>query len=217
MDKSRRDIPFVAGCILSVVGVINSCTILIKNGYARDAGIYVAPWISSTLVLLPGLCISAAILLYWLCKYKQDKLGKWSSIFLVVVNLTVSIGWKYSYTRSQNLDIQHPQIHQVSLDEFRDSIETNDFQIAYIGRNSCPLCEYILPELIDYLENKNLDILYYNTEKDRENNKDELRTFLQSISVAGVPSIVIISNQTVEETFTGETIVKDLSDYMSHK
>lgn len=221
MAKSKRDILLVAGCVLSVVGIINSCTLLVKDGYARDAGIYVAPWISLTLVLLPGFCISVSILLYWLCKHRQDKLGKWSSVFLVVflvvVNLTVSFGWKYSSSKNQNLDLQHPQIHQVSLDEFRATMKTNDFQIAYVGCNSCPLCEYILPELIDYLENENLDILYYNTEKDSEKSKDELRTFLQSISVTDVPAIVVISNQIVEETFTGETIVKDLSDYMSHR
>lgn len=221
MKESKVKIICILGTISAIVLFIVTCVVQVKDGYARDAGIYVSPIISYSLWILLGLCV-VFMIAFWTINKKSsskysDRISLLLLIVLIVVGLGVNIGWKISFDREKDQDIQHENILPITLTELETAIQESDFQVIYIGRDNCPLCEYIMPDFVSYLESEHLNVLYYNTKQDREKNKEKMDKVLESIPVLGVPFIVVIENQEISTTFMGEHIVDELREYMSNQ
>lgn len=220
MKKTKLATVCVSGVIVSVILFLLTIRLHIKDGYARDAGIYVSKLISIASWVLLGFCIIAFILFFVLSKLSDKKWTLHTPAFfltiLIIFGLSVNIGWKVSFDRAKNADIQHENLNPITLEELKTTIHGKEFQVVYIGRDSCPLCEYIMPDFLEYLESTNLDVLYYNTKNDRETRAEEMREVLDSIPVHGVPFIMVVDNQEIVATFEGEHVVNELKAYIEN-
>jgi thiol-disulfide isomerase/thioredoxin len=50
--------------------------------------------------------------------------------------------------------------------------------LLYFGRPGCPWCRLLLPALLQYAQDDNVDIYYYDIEKDRDENNDNYKNIL---------------------------------------
>lgn len=222
MKKIRVGTICTLGILTSIILFLITCHFQIRDGYARDAGIYVSDIISSSLWILLGLCIIFIVLFFNLPRFSNRKITRLialiSLLFLVIMGVGIYISWQISFERLKNKTVEHENIQLITLQELEKVIKESDYQVVYIGRNDCPLCEYIMPKLTSYLELNHLKILYYNTQQDRENNKENMYKILDSIPVQGVPFIMIIEHGVISARFTGENILDELSEYINaHK
>ena len=162
MKESKTKIICILGTISAIILFIVTCVIQVKDGYARDAGIYVSPIISYSLWMLLGLCVIFVIAFWAMNKMSSskhsDKISLLLLIVLIVVGSGVNIGWKISFDREKDRDIQHENIHPITLTELETAIQESEFQVIYIGRDNCPLCEYIMPDFMSYLESEHLNV-----------------------------------------------------------
>lgn len=216
--KISKDSICGVGILTTVVIVCITCSTLIKGGYARDAGIIV-PEILDNLVwmTIPICCISLFLFLFLFKLADSSKQRKIAAGILIVVVFWGGISniiWTVSFYKEKNAGVQHTNIQEITLEELENIIVGNDKEVVYVGRDSCPLCEYILPDLITYIEAKNLRILYYNTEQDRNSNKEDMRRVLDSIPIHGVPFIMVIDQKEIVAQFSGEHLVEEFSAYM---
>lgn len=218
MKKNNLKKICIFGVLASIILLFVTCRIQIKNGYARDAGIYVHSIIDKGLWIFMGvsilLCIAFLLLYRRAETLKLKRFAAMLVILLVVVGLTVNIGWRISFYKVKDSDIEHARLQNVTLDELETAIHESDFQVIYIGRDNCPLCEYIMPKFTSYLDEAELDVLYYNTKQDREMNKDNMDRVLEMIPVTSVPFVLVVKNQKIAATFTGEYVTEELRDYM---
>lgn len=137
-----------------------------KDGYARDSGIYVDMYLVRGLWILLVISIIEFILFAILYRMKGKRIINIIIFFLtltsLIFGLTVAIGWAISYEQNKYSEIDYEKMTTITLEELEDIIVgnsslTNEFDIVYIGRDNCPLCEYILPDFVNLLDEKNLD------------------------------------------------------------
>ncbi|MCL1879232.1 MAG: thioredoxin family protein [Actinomycetia bacterium] len=67
--------------------------------------------------------------------------------------------------------------------------------LVYVGRDSCPECSIFKPMLIEVAQEDNVPVLYYNTEKDRNN--DGFDQKIETLRVGPVPTLKIVGNNQV--------------------
>lgn len=216
--KISKDSICGVGILTTVVIVCITCSTLIRGGYARDAGIIVPEVLDNLVwITIPICCVSLFLFLFFLKAADSKRRQKIvAGILIVVVSWggIVNTIWTVSLHEEKNASVQHANISEITLEELENVIVGNDKEVVYVGRDSCPLCEYILPDLIEYIEAKNLRILYYNTEKDRNSNKEDMRRVLDSIHIYEVPFIMVIDQKEIVAQFSGEHLVEEFSAYM---
>ena len=61
----------------------------------------------------------------------------------------------------------------------------------------------------------NVEIMYYDTAQDRNENYSELMDVLELYNIKTVPSIVVIENMEVVELISGDDIAQKASEYFS--
>lgn len=89
--------------------------------------------------------------------------------------------------------------------------------IIYFGRPSCPACEAFEPILKEALKEENAIAYYFDTDFFRTNklfSEEELQAIFKKYLVSEVPALVEIKNGTVINTFDGNMISKEKSDYV---
>lgn len=168
-------------------------------------------------VTIPICCIALFLFLFLLKSADSKKKRNLAAVIFIMVALLGGISnimWTVSFHKEENAGVQHANIREITLDELENVIVGNDKEIVYVGRDSCPLCEYILPDLITYIEAKNLKILYYNTEQDRNSNKENMDKVLDSIPIDGVPFIMVVDQKEIVAQFSGKHLVEEFSAYM---
>ncbi|MDR1522063.1 MAG: thioredoxin fold domain-containing protein [Streptococcaceae bacterium] len=79
----------------------------------------------------------------------------------------------------------------------------------YVGRDTCPDCQKIMPELKKQLKN-NKKVLYYFDTTAKGEKLLKYRKFYNSLGVQAVPSILIAKNGKVEKIFNLEKDQTDL-------
>jgi len=216
--KISKDGICIVGILTTVVIVCITCSTLIRGGYARDAGIIVPAVVDNLVwVTIPICCIALFLFLFLLKSADSKKKRNLAAVIFIMVALLGGISnimWTVSFHKEENAGVQHANIREITLDELENVIVGNDKEIVYVGRDSCPLCEYILPDLITYIEAKNLKILYYNTEQDRNSNKENMDKVLDSIPIDGVPFIMVVDQKEIVAQFSGKHLVEEFSAYM---
>ncbi len=104
-------------------------------------------------------------------------------------------------TNFLNIDLEQ-------LQNFRDGI-------YYIGRKDCNSCKNFTPVIENLSEMYNVEIMYYDTAQDRNENYSELMDVLELYNIKTVPSIVVIENMEVVELISGDDIAQKASEYFS--
>ncbi|MFS7001793.1 thioredoxin family protein [Carnobacterium maltaromaticum] len=67
---------------------------------------------------------------------------------------------------------------------------------VYFGRNNCPYCQIFLPNLFEFLiDNKNLNIYYFDTNIESENNEEISKKF----NLEYVPSLFKVEKSKIEK------------------
>lgn len=99
------------GLISSILLFCISIYLNIKDGYARDEGIYVPQLIGNGLWILLILCICSIIFFLNLDRIKNEKisliLSSTTCTILIVFGITVVCGWLINYNQSKNNNLQN--------------------------------------------------------------------------------------------------------------
>ena len=72
------------------------------------------------------------------------------------------------------------KIVYLAYEELTDFIKSKT-GLLYFGRPGCPWCRLLLPDLLKYAQEDNIDIYYYDIEKDRDENNDNYKNILSML------------------------------------
>ncbi|MFI8496722.1 thioredoxin family protein [Peribacillus butanolivorans] len=93
----------------------------------------------------------------------------------------------------------------ISLDsqKFEKYIKEKENIWVYIGRPTCDECDRFSPVLKEVLKENNKQIYYYNTDKARKENEQEMVNQLNKLGVKTVPTMINFKNGKVINTVVG--------------
>lgn len=74
---------------------------------------------------------------------------------------------------------------------------------VYIGRPTCDECKRFSPVLKEFLKENNKQIYYYNTDKERKENEQEMINQLNKLGVKTVPTMINLKKGKVINTIVG--------------
>ena len=140
------------------------------------------------------------------------RIGRIAFATLVLISVAVisdNVLYNHSVIES------HPQddvFSSVSLNEINQRILVPEQQgsvYLYIEREGCPACATTTPAIRTYLKNRGCRIFYYDTQEDRDTNREELDKVLSQLGVTIVPSLVKIKGGTVQKRYDADQIIKD--------
>ena len=101
MKKIKVETVCMLGVLTSIIMFIVTCHFQIKDGYARDAGIYVPNIITNSLWGLLLLCIIFSVLFFNLPRFSKRNIAKVLAIALLVLMITaglaIYISWQFSF------------------------------------------------------------------------------------------------------------------------
>jgi predicted bacteriocin transport accessory protein len=100
-------------------------------------------------------------------------------------------------------DWEISNLNKISRDELKEMMESNQDFYVYFGRPSCPDCREFYPKFKSILEKSKVEVYYYSTEAEASE-KAEMRDFIKSFGMKGVPSIVHIKENAVAEIYDGQ-------------
>ncbi|MDR1773820.1 MAG: thioredoxin family protein [Clostridioides sp.] len=89
-----------------------------------------------------------------------------------------------------------------------------EYKLIYIGRDTCHQCVSFKPKLETIIKSNLINIDYYNTDKARKNNIENLNQFLDDTKIDSVPTVIVVNKGTVIKKFDGNTDVEELSKYI---
>lgn len=122
---------------------------------------------------------------------------------VIIVFMLLRVFW--SGKRLHNNDLQI-----ISLEEFESILDAKQDEILYIyvGRDSCPTCNTIYPILCSIRQSKNINLMYYSTELDREIRPEQMNDFLDELEIEHVPVVLEIEQGEIKKMYDGEEFVK---------
>lgn len=91
--------------------------------------------------------------------------------------------------------------------------EKKDFYL-YIGRDNCEYCQKFLPDFSKELKKEKKQVLYLDSNVQKNEHKKEFEEVTNEFKVKGVPSLIKISNGTSEEYGEKE---EDLTKFLNKK
>lgn len=100
----------------------------------------------------------------------------------------------------------HKAMKELTLEQLTARIEMNSSrpQYLYIGRDDCPDCRKVLPELTKLNREKHLQILSYSTSQDRDFRPEQMYEVLDHLQVDSVPTVLVLEAGKVIERYSGE-------------
>jgi predicted bacteriocin transport accessory protein len=130
--------------------------------------------------------------------------------FLIFLSCIFFFTFITSYSSSQSTTTQQTKtigLITISQAKIKKLIKGKKVAI-YVGRNTCPDCRKIMPELKKQLKSNKKTLYYFDTNAKGEKLL-KYRKFYNSLGVQTVPSILIAKNGKVEKIFNLE---KDFSN-----
>ena len=101
MKKIKVETVCMLGVLISIILFIVTCHFQIKDGCARDAGIYVPNIIANSLWWLLLLCLVFSVLFFNLPRFSKSNITKVLAIALLVLMITaglaIYISWQFSF------------------------------------------------------------------------------------------------------------------------
>ncbi len=101
MKKIKVETVCMLGVLISIIMFIVTCHFQIKDGCARDAGIYVPNIIANSLWWLLLLCIIFSVLFFNLPRFSKSNITKVlaivSLVLIITASLAVYISWQFSF------------------------------------------------------------------------------------------------------------------------
>lgn len=207
----------VAVILLCSIGLTALSGLLLYNaGILRDHCVgdscipgYTTTWYSIFLAVIIVIASTYAF-------FMKRKWAKRIYLMLSVVGILACLCFCYAeYDLQKNWPQAEETAYFTSID--LNEVETvcaGKAEILYIGRDGCPKCEKVLPELEAYANEHQLSISYYNTIKDRENNAEQMNKVLDGIGVQSVPALLVVKDGKIERSLFDEGIVQDLKKYL---
>lgn len=149
------------------------------------------------------------------------KSGKIIVIICLAIALVFNIGLG-SYIggvfyQSKVLQNTRFDITEITLEELNKIDDTDNTTIIYIGRDDCPICEEVYPQLVDITKQIPVKVNYYNTGNDRYDNTDNMMIGLNKYYVSSVPTVLAFIDGQIDEMFEGDEIKNRLNDYLLEK
>lgn len=84
---------------------------LVRSGYARDAGTYVAPLVEGMLWLYLVICAAAFAAFFLIRRLKHEETAKKAAVILLALVVIGGLGangaWQISFSRAADRDIEH--------------------------------------------------------------------------------------------------------------
>lgn len=127
---------------------------------------------------------------------------------IIVLGIIVSL--IYIIIDVYKLNNRNDSIKNITLSELDNIIDGNVKQeiYVYIGRDSCETCSIFYPELMKIVNIEKMNLVYYNTELDRNNNRQEMDKVLKKIDVVEVPYVLYFLDGVMKDSCTGEEFIK---------
>ncbi len=128
------------------------------------------------------------------------------TIILLAVLASLMIGCDKEETviENENLDKVDNQIDdkkenvvtsdyfiEISATEFKNKVNSNEKNIFFIGRDTCPACQTFKPTAIEFSSKEKINIYYVNT---TESTEDDWNIIFSIVEVEYIPTIVISDN-----------------------
>jgi predicted bacteriocin transport accessory protein len=121
-------------------------------------------------------------------------------LFVLVSLLAVGIQiFGFNYLSKNTAD---PLI-ETSVQQVTAIIEKKEDAIIYVGRENCPDCILYKPKLINFLQQKHIDIDYFNT-TGNEKEMSNYRKYYNNLGVKSVPSIMFIKHGQIQQVLYGD-------------
>lgn len=87
-----------------------------------------------------------------------------------------------------------PSLISLDSQEIQNYKKDKENMWVYIGRPTCEECKRFTPILQEVIKENNETIYYYNTDKAREANEEEMINVLKKLEVKIVPTIIHLKN-----------------------
>lgn len=118
-------------------------------------------------------------------------------IFAVLFNLHINKNKYKNLNAHQNTTEINNQVSNddssflvnLTQEGIQQKISTEEDLWIYVGRPNCPDCQRLYPDLIEYLEQVQKKIFYFNT-KVKTSKKQEMNDFLANYDVTEIPTIM---------------------------
>jgi|GEM_PF-4379678 hypothetical protein len=95
-----------------------------------------------------------------------------------------------------------------------------DKRFLVIGRPTCPACSAFFPILNDVIEEKKIDVYYYNTDDARNADSEALSSVLETLNISGVPTLIYLvggSEYARLDNYESRAIIEDFVEEYSNK
>ncbi|ANZ99100.1 hypothetical protein CKN82_02915 [Carnobacterium divergens] len=205
---------------VSVVLVFYAIFFSIQTGYQFDEiGTRAMPklienwsWILLAFSIFNFL-VSSCIFGYSVSEIKNNRFfsNLLSIIMLVTIFFMVRFSLSIDYKKYEVsfLEDESQLLSRITLSQLEKKVNNEDESIIYIGRDTCEVCQNYLPVLLSELKDKRKKIDYYNTDLDRQFNKENMDKILNEIDIKEVPTIIYVKNGNVLKKSVGDSIYKD--------
>lgn len=122
---------------------------------------------------------------------------------LIFLNNAVS-NFNPATVQSTMVEIDLQQLYEMSQDD--------ELAMIYFGRPSCTHCEEIKPNLDILINNSHSQVYYYNTERDRNDNAEEMQSVLEIYGIDSLPSLVVWKGNGEKEIYADEQMIEYFMD-----
>lgn len=120
-----------------------------------------------------------------------------------------------AYASDYLLTERQPYFTEITLKEL-DGLSDRAYDgLVYIQRDGCPLCDEARPELEAYLESANRSMAAYNTNWDRTDHYNDMRSVLEKHGVTSVPAVIVLEHgATVAVLQYADLLNGSVADYL---
>lgn len=91
-------------------------------------------------------------------------------------------------------DVNQDYFIEISAAEFRNKVNSNEKNVFFIGRDTCPACQTFKPTAIEFSSKEKINIYYVNT---TQSTQEDWNIISSIVKVDYIPTIVISDNSKI--------------------